>query len=280
MFTVPTSMSAPSAIAHASSVDIALRMPGSRRGLLLARRTTCQWSKHKSEKETGDMRRATFVIAAALAAGISATATAQTPARSAANHATTPAGGPHGTEGHWLASGFAGANFGDNFSDDLGEGDTSFTFGGQIGYLWHGWAGAEGLVDFSPSFKVPNNLLLSDNPHLSSYMANGIAAVPMGAYGQFLPYFSGGIGIFHMGTDFLTLDPATSLTGSRNRFGVNLGGGFIGYAGNVGVRGDVRFYNVDTDHDIAADSATDLFTLRLLSGLEYWRASVGVAFRW
>jgi hypothetical protein len=229
------------------------------------------------------MRGASFVIAAALAVGVSARATAQTAAGSAANQATTAAASVYGsTESHWLASGFVGTNFGDNFGDNFGEDrrDESVTFGGQIGYLWHGYVGAEALVDFTPGFKVPNSILLADNPHLSSYMANGIAAAPFGSNGQFLPYFSGGIGVFHMSTNFVTLDPANSLTGSQSRFGANIGGGFIGYAGNVGVRGDLRWYNVDVEHDLSASNATDLFTLGLLSGLEYWRANIGVAFRW
>jgi hypothetical protein len=222
------------------------------------------------------MRGASFVIAAALAVGISATASAQTAAGSAANPTTA---GVYGlSESHWLAAGFAGANFGDNQGED--QGGESVTFGGQIGYLWHGYVGAEALADFTPGFKVPNTFLLADDPHLSSYMANGIVAAPFGSHGQFLPYFSAGIGVFHMSTNFVTLDPANSLTGSQGRFGGNIGGGFIGYAGNVGVRGDIRWYNVDTDHDLTANSATDLFTLGLLSGLEYWRANIGVAFRW
>ncbi len=222
--------------------------------------------------------RASFIIAAALAVGASATASAQTTTGSAANQATTATPGVYGlSESHWLASGFAGANFGANFREDSGE---SVTFGGQIGYLWHGYVGAEALVDFTPGFKVPNSFLLADDPNLSSYMANGIVAAPFGEYGQFLPYFSAGIGVFHMSTNFVTLDPANSLTGGQGRFGGNIGGGFIGYAGNVGVRGDVRWYNVDVERDFTASNARDVFTLGLLSGLEYWRANVGVAFRW
>jgi hypothetical protein len=224
------------------------------------------------------MRRASFIIAAALA--VSATASAQTATGSAAVQSTTATPGVYGlSESHWLASGFAGANFGDNFGED--RGGESVTFGGQIGYLWHGYVGAEALADFTPGFKVPNSILLADDPHLSSYMANGIVAAPFGEYGQFLPYFSAGIGVFHMSTNFVTLDPANSLTGSQGRFGGNIGGGFIGYAGNVGVRGDVRWYNVDVEHDeLTASNARNLFTLGLLSGLEYWRANIGVAFRW
>jgi hypothetical protein len=225
------------------------------------------------------MRGASFVVAAALAVGVSATASAQTAAGSAANPTKWSDPGVYGlSESHWLAAGFAGANFGDNFRED--QGGESVTFGGQIGYLWHGYVGAEALVDFTPGFKVPRNFLLADDPSLSSYMANGIVAAPFGEYGQFLPYFSAGIGVFHMSTNFVTLDPANSLTGGQGRFGGNIGAGFIGYAGNVGVRGDVRWYNVDVERDFTASNARDLFTLGLLSGLEYWRANIGVAFRW
>ena len=231
------------------------------------------------------MRGVSFVIATALAVCVSATASAQTAAQSAPHPTTTwhdP--GVYGlSESHWLAAGFAGANFGDNIGGEFGEdSEPSVTFGGQIGYLWHGYVGAEALVDFTPGFKVPNNAVLANDPSLSSYMANGIVAKPFGGYGQFLPYFSAGIGVFHMSTNFVTLDPANSLTGGQGRFGGNVGAGFVGYAGTVGVRGDVRWYNVDVEHDFTASpsNARDAFTLGLLSGLEYWRANIGVAFRW
>jgi hypothetical protein len=45
----------------------------------------------------------------------------------------------------------------------------------------------------------------------------------------------------------------------------------------------VRHYRASTSDDLEAltlNTPADTFTRALLSGLEFWRASVGVAFRW
>ena len=55
------------------------------------------------------------------------------------------------------------------------------------------YVGAEGLVDFAPSFKM-DNLLFQDNPTVNTYMINAIGAVPVGSENQFFPYVSGGFG--------------------------------------------------------------------------------------
>src|SRR5436190_16953577 len=52
--------------------------------------------------------------------------------------------------GHWIASGFIGADFG-----GLADG-SSFDFGGQLGYLFRGVAGPEFVGDFSPNFNNRN----------------------------------------------------------------------------------------------------------------------------
>ena len=84
---------------------------------------------------------------------------------------------------------------------------------------------------------------------------------------------------------------------SQSKFGWNLGAGASAFGGGpVGFRADIRYFravsssnvdNVLTD-DILEDavdgiletSTTDRLTRGLLSGLSYWRANVGVAFRW
>jgi hypothetical protein len=79
----------------------------------------------------------------------------------------------------------------------------------------------------------------------------------------------------------VTLDPANSLTGGQGRFGGNIGAGFIGYAGNVGVRGDVRWYNVDVERGLQREQREG----RVHAGASCPASStggrnVGVAFRW
>jgi len=141
------------------------------------------------------MRIADFTLAVVVVVGLSGTARAQAPSAPPVpvNPATVSTYDP--SEDHWIASAFVGSNFGSGRGAefDTVDNQTSLNFGGQVGYLWRGVVGAEVLADFSPSFEI-NSILLEDNPHIYTYMANGIAAVPIGDHNQFLPYFSGGVG--------------------------------------------------------------------------------------
>src|SRR5205809_3188754 len=89
--------------------------------------------------------------------------------------------------GHWIASGFIGADFG-----GLADG-SSFDLGGQLGFLYHGLAGIEFVGDFSPGFHLTNSVL-ADRPTVNAFMFNAIAAVPFGRDWHFQPYVAGGLG--------------------------------------------------------------------------------------
>ena len=103
------------------------------------------------------------------------------------------------TRSHWLASGFVGSNFG-SANNDLVSVDRSrsFDWGGQVGYLWRGVLGGEFLANFTPSLGINTIGVLFDNPSVSSYMANAVAALPLGAQAQFQPYISAGLGGIQM----------------------------------------------------------------------------------
>ena len=180
------------------------------------------------------------------------------------------------TNSYWTASGFVGSNFGaraDNASVD---------FGGQLAYLYRGAIGAEFLADFAPRFQM-HNALLADSPNVNSYMANVIGAVPFGWEVRVQPYVSAGLGGIQLRSDMLNVAAAVSTTTSANqsRFGGNIGAGIMGFAGNVGIRGDVRYYRA-FKRDVSTDATTpaDVFAQNLLSGLEFWRANIGIAVRW
>jgi opacity protein-like surface antigen len=222
------------------------------------------------------MRATGFVITAAVAVGLSGTAFAQgVPAPP--NPVTTTTASTYGPiESHWIASGFVGSNFGNSTVDP------SVTFGGQIGYLWHGYIGVEALGDFAPEFKL-DNALLADDPHVASYMANAIAAVPIGHDGRFQPYVSGGLGAIQMSTRVFNAGTTASgiSDGNQARLGVDLGGGVMGYGTHgVGFRADIRYYKATTDNNFTATTPSELFTQGLLSGVDFWRASAGVVWRW
>jgi len=249
------------------------------------------------------MRTDRWILAAALSLGLTGYASAQTPPPPVQAPPPTPGGVPatpppaplpddaprpspgtsssvslgH-TRNHWLASGFAGSNF------DTNGNNASPDFGGQVGYLWNGIIGAEVIGSVSPSFKL-NNALVSGDPNVNSYMANAIGAVPLGADGQFQPYVSGGFGAMQMRADVFTLAISGvdgTASSNQSRFAGNIGGGFMAFAGNIGVRGDVRFFHAFEDNRFTTDATSpeDVFTKNLLSGLDIWRANIGVAVRW
>ena len=240
------------------------------------------------------MRIADFVITAAAVAGLSGTALAQTPATTPPVPTNPVANTSYNsTDDHWIASAFVGSNFGSGRTDnltglDVDSSSTSINFGGQAAYLWGGYVGAEALVDFAPSFAI-TNLLFQDNPSINTYMANGIVAAPIGSEDRFLPYFSGGVGAVQMRSTIFAIDPATAsgpalatLTADGSRFGGNVGGGIMGFSGSWGFRGDLRYYktSVDNNIDLTDFGNGNVFTQSVLSGLAFWKANVGVAFRW
>jgi len=248
-----------------------------------------------------------FVITAVVV-GLSGPAFAQTgsgqqtaanpPASQAVAVLTPAADNPRG----WMASGFIGTNFGGSrksnvdlaLIEDLDTNtSTSVNFGGQVGYLARGVIGGEFLADFSPGLGGFDNLLFKNPPNLNSYMFNLIAVAPFGHAQSYDPYLSGGIGAVTLSSTIFTVDPtrATNLnalatdTINGTRFGWNIGGGVMAWSEkNWGFRGDVRYYATNSHN---TDVLLDLnnideveFTRLELSGIRFWKANAGVAFRW
>jgi opacity protein-like surface antigen len=153
--------------------------------------------------------------------------------------------------------------------------------------------GGEFLADFSPGLGGFDNLLFKNPPNLNSYMFNLIAVAPFGHAQSYDPYISGGIGAVTISSDIFTVDPtrATNLnalatdTINGTRFGWNIGGGVMAWSEkNWGFRGDVRYYATNSHN---TDVLLDLnnideveFTRLELSGIRFWKANAGVAFRW
>jgi opacity protein-like surface antigen len=221
-----------------------------------------------------------MLAAAALTVVLPAVAAAQasrTPPPTAPQKEPASLNDPYNS--YWTAAGFLGSNFG------AGADESSVEFGGQLAYLYRGVIGGEVLADFAPHFRV-NNALLTSNPMVNAYMANVIGAVPIGSEARVQPYVSGGLGRVQLSSsDIRTpLLPTSNLTtsSSQSKFGGNIGAGVMGFAGNVGIRADVRYFTVFSS-DISADpniAAADVFARNLLSGLDFWRANLGIAVRW
>jgi hypothetical protein len=243
------------------------------------------------------MRVSGFVITTMLVAGLSGNAMAQSAANPPVSQTAIPTYGATDNPEGWLASGFVGSSFGGDTDD------ASLEFGGQIAYMWGGIVGAEFLFDWAPTFQVSEveiaqtgvrgnifgDVLLDGSPSVNTQMFNLITGIPVGSGGQFKPYVSAGWGRVAMRTDVFELNLITPginpivADGSSSAWGGNLGFGVVGFgAGNVGVRGDVRYFKVPGNDDSTLESTTaaDLFTENLLAGLNFWRANIGVAFKW
>lgn len=185
--------------------------------------------------------------------------------------------------GGWFASAHVASDFG------LDADSASVGFGGALGYT-NGWIGGEFLAGFSPNFQVVNPLI-NDRPQINSYMANLIASVPIGDDRAWQPFVSGGLGALTLRSDALEPDDdAVSETFDPNdtQMGANVGFGVMGFARGVGLRADLRYFRAFRDDQlIDAFGQTDSNTTpasqtanAMLSGLDFWRANIGLAFRW
>lgn len=178
----------------------------------------------------------------------------------------------------WTATGFIGSYFG--ASGDAPQASnisSSLTFGGQVSRHWS-YVGAEVLADIAPKYHI-DSVFLNSHPWVNSYMANGIAIWP-GHYVE--PYFSAGIGGIQMHANVLPFFPGVTDNTSvyQTRFGWNFGAGAYAFAGNsVGIRADVRYFQATTANTITG-TPPNVATEALLSGINFWRANIGVSFRW
>ena len=186
------------------------------------------------------------------------------------------------TPGGWFASAHVGSDFGQSVDN------SSVDFGGALGYT-SGWLGAEFLAGFTPNFQMRNRLFV-DEPQVNSYMFNLMAGVPVGREKSWQPFVSGGIGAITLRSDDLSGEGSNqfneNFTSDDSQFGGNIGFGVMGFAQNVGVRADVRYFRAFGDN--ALENALNLdpntFTgnspVNILQGLDFWRANIGLAFRW
>ena len=227
------------------------------------------------------MKRA-LVVAAILATSVTSAWAQATPAPAAPAPSAAPA--PPGEYYGWTAAGFIGSYFAaGGQARQANDINGSLTYGGEVGKMY-GHFGAEFVADFAPKYKI-DSLALSEHPEVNTYMVNVIGIWNTRFQTRVQPYVSGGIGTVQMHASIL---PATALTGStantkvwENRFGWDVGAGVFAFAGrSIGLRADVRYYSANNSSDNLSDSPAQRVSSALLSGLSFWRANIGVAFRW
>lgn len=107
-------------------------------------------------------------------------------------------------------------------------------------------------------------------------MANLIVGVPFGGQhgGGVRPYLAGGVGMLktHVtsGNQLFNID--------NNDFGFDVGVGVLGFAtDHIGFRGDLRYYR--DFQNTSSDNNVDLTNLTT-GKFDFWRGTVGLAFRW
>ena len=201
---------------------------------------------------------------------------------------------PTHTHTPWIASANVGTSFGTSFGTNVNtvvgtvnldrNVPSTLAYSFQVGYMWHEIWGAEFLADFAPDAGF-DSLVLANQPHVNSYMANIIAALPIGH--RFNPYISGGLGSVGISADVFTLADINGnrdiVTASQSRLGYDIGGGVMAFADRRwGVRGDVRYFRGSSNNTFLTDN-TDRerqVTGGLLSDLGFWHGTLGLAFRW
>ncbi len=177
----------------------------------------------------------------------------------------------------FIVSGFVGGSFARNSLN------TSVDFGGAFDYLHNGAFGVEFLAGFAPRFKLDR--LAGTDSDVNNYMANVIAAVPVGEFKAVRPFVSAGIGALTLSQN--TNNPnnngivnttAALFQPSETHFGGNIGGGIMAFTGAFGVRADVRYFSA-LGHKNANNLAAPGSLASVLDNVSFWRANVGFAFR-
>jgi opacity protein-like surface antigen len=171
----------------------------------------------------------------------------------------------------WIFTPFVGGNFGGDAKNADFDFNTNASYGASFGYMGAGVIGFEVDFGYSPNFfEDPSTDAFDAN--VTSLMGNLIIGVPVG--GQtgpgIRPYVSGGAGLLRTRVD----DAGDFFDIDQNAFGINAGGGVMGFfSDHVGVRGDIRYFRAFKD--VERGDGVDLE----LGGFDFWRGSVGVAFR-
>ena len=176
-------------------------------------------------------------------------ATSQTPPQNPTTTSTksddnSGSGWLSATQSRWTAAGFVGTIYGARATS------SSIDFGGQVGYLYRGIVGGEFLADFAPSFNI-TDAFLADRPNVKRGHAERDCRTAARHRGGDTANVSAGFGGVQLRSNMLYVaSVATSLqtTANQTRGGGDIGFGVLGFAGNVGIRGDVRDFRVHQQH--------------------------------
>jgi opacity protein-like surface antigen len=161
---------------------------------------------------------------------------------------------------------FIGSDFGGDAGQCNGLTDCStkqLTYGLSFGFMAGGVFGFETEIAHAPHF-------FGDAPTGSNYVFTGMVNLLVGIpIGPVRPYFAGGVGVIH--TD---VSASSTFAGfGDNSFGFNTGGGLYGFfSQHVGLRGDIRYVRTLQNINFPQFGIGS-------RNVDFWRGSLGVAFR-
>lgn len=175
----------------------------------------------------------------------------------------------------WLFTPFVGATFGGN-AEVGGSGDSfkndferKISYGATLGWMGAGIIGFEADFGYSPNFfradENSENFNLVGDGNVTTLMGNLVVGAPMG---PIRPYASGGVGLLKSKVD----SAGQFFDASRSDFGYDVGAGVMALGGNIGIRGDVRYFRSLQSND---SDGLDFS----LGNFKFWRGTVGVTFK-
>lgn len=183
----------------------------------------------------------------------------------------------------WLLTPFVGTTFGAGAEFDDGfeggeEFERQFTYGASLGWMGAGAIGFEVDFGYAPNFFETltgddDGFDFADDSNVTTLMANILVGAPIGGQSGpgIRPFGVAGVGLIR--TSVTAVDDFFDEVDTSD-FGFNLGAGIIGFfTDNVGIRGDVRYFRAFADDEV--DDDLDLG----ISDFDFWRATVGVTFR-
>lgn len=187
---------------------------------------------------------------------------------------------PQTAAADWVFTPFVGWNFGSS-ADVTGTGGPGFKdkfekkidYGASLMGMGGGPVGFEIDFGYSPNFfetsTTASGFQFASSSNVTTLMGNLVVGATSGTV---RPYVVGGVGLLR--TRVQDVDETFDVS-SKNDFGLDVGGGVIGFfSDNVGLRGDVRYFRGfrgTSDSDNPAGIA--------LADFSFWRGSVGVSFK-
>jgi hypothetical protein len=155
---------------------------------------------------------------------------------------------------------------------DFSEGRRKLLIGGSVAVLSDEILGIEVDYSFIPGYFRGETGLNVVSSAVTTLMGNVIVAVPLSVTQYSLrPYVVGGLGLIRARSD--VVENVNFLAISENLFGLNIGGGAIGSLTNrTSLRFELRHFT-----NLGGDESAVGFGRQRLS---FWRATIGVAFRY